>query len=115
MALNPPNPGGVDPYNPAGALPFVARLVDDGSPAGAIMQDPATKNPVVAGLRSVGNPEVDQTAEMVTPSGTPNVGKQDFSETTPLFFNRPAGSQPDQGDGLADQPSNVNPDFVFLH
>lgn len=117
MALNPPNLGGVDPYNPPGTLPYVKALADDGSPAGAINTDTVSGNPVVAGLRSVGNPEVDQSSLMVTPSPAAPTGsnKQEFGETAPFFVVRPAGSKPDQGDGLADQPLNANPDYVYLH
>lgn len=79
----PPNPGGVDPYNPAGTRPYLGGL-DTGTPAPSVVTDPTTGAPSVAGLNSVANPEVAQPAEMVTPAGPPNVGAIDTGEPAPF-------------------------------
>lgn len=117
MAMNPPNLGGVDPYNPPGTSPYVTKLADDGSPAGAIQPDAVTGNPVVAGLRGMANAEVEPTSEMVTPSPAAPQGsnKQDFGETAPFNQFKPAAAAADAGAGLADQIANKDPDYVYLH
>lgn len=119
MALNPPSPGGAgnDPYNPPGTSSYVTRLADDGSPGGAIIPDAVTGNPVVAGLRGMANAEVDVTAEMVTPSPAAPQGstKQDFGEVAPFNQFKPPAAPADAGAGLADQPLNKDPDYVYLH